>query len=89
VPRFWSSQYDLRLQTVGLSQGYDRTVVRGDPKARSFSIIYFSDGRVIAIDSINASRDFAQGRHIVEGGLLLDPDKLADPNIPLQDMMND
>jgi 3-phenylpropionate/trans-cinnamate dioxygenase ferredoxin reductase subunit len=28
-PWFWSNQYDLKLQTAGLSVGYDQTVVRG------------------------------------------------------------
>ena len=31
LPWFWSNQYDLKLQTVGLSQGHDDLVVRGDP----------------------------------------------------------
>jgi hypothetical protein len=37
VPWFWSNQYDLKLQTVGLSTGYDQAVLRGDPATRSFS----------------------------------------------------
>nr|MDQ2879579.1 FAD-dependent oxidoreductase [Pseudomonadota bacterium] len=50
VPWFWSNQYDLRLQTVGLSIGYDDTVVRGDPATRSFSVVYLRGGKVIALD---------------------------------------
>ncbi len=40
MPWFWSNQYDLKLQTVGLSQGHDDLVVRGDPATRSFSVVY-------------------------------------------------
>ena len=36
LPWFWSNQYDLRLQTVGLSRGHDDLVVRGDPAAAAF-----------------------------------------------------
>ena len=54
VPWFWSNQYDLKLQTVGLSIGHDATVLRGDPAARSFSIIYLKAGRVIALDCVNS-----------------------------------
>lgn len=32
-PWFWSDPYDLKLQMVGLSKGYDGIVVRGDPQA--------------------------------------------------------
>jgi len=78
TPWFWSNQYDLKLQTIGLSIGHDATVLRGDPVARSFSLIYLKSGRVIALDCINAARDFIQGRALVEQGLIVDPARLAD-----------
>lgn len=62
LPWFWSNQYDLKLQTAGLALGYDRTSVRGDLSARSFSIDYFKDGRLIAADCVNASRDYVAAR---------------------------
>ncbi len=65
VPWFWSNQYDLRLQTVGLSAGYDQIVVRGDPFDRAFSLIYFKEGSVIALDCVNRTRDYVQGRALV------------------------
>jgi len=57
VPWFWSNQFAIRLQTVGLSTGYDLDIVRGDISSKSFSIIYLSRGRVIALDCINATKD--------------------------------
>ncbi len=83
VPWFWSSQYDLHLQTVGVSAGHDDIVVRGDPAARSFSLVYRRGGRVIALDCVNAARDFAQGRALVLNGSAADPKALADPTIAL------
>lgn len=77
VPWFWSNQYDLRLQTVGLSTGHDGVVVRGDPAARSFSLVYLREGRVIALDCVNATRDYAQGRALVVAGARLDADAIA------------
>ncbi len=53
LPWFWSNQYDLKLQTVGLSMGYDATIVRGDPATKSFSVIYLREGHVIALDCVN------------------------------------
>src|SRR5690349_4949288 len=82
-PWFWSNQYDLKLQTAGLSLGYDDTVVRGDPAIAKFSVIYLKEGRVIALDCVNATRDYVQGRKLVEAGASPDKAALADPEIPL------
>ena len=77
VPWFWSNQYDLRLQTVGLSTGHDETVLRGDPAARSFSLVYLRDGRVVALDCVNATRDYAQGRALVSSHARFPADAIA------------
>lgn len=87
LPWFWSNQYDLRLQTVGLSLGHDDAVVRGDTSARSFSVIYLKQGRVVALDCVNATKDYVQGRKLVEAGLRLPPAVLADSAIALKDLM--
>jgi 3-phenylpropionate/trans-cinnamate dioxygenase ferredoxin reductase subunit len=86
VPWFWSNQYDLRLQTVGLSIGHDAVVVRGDIASRSFSLIYLRAGRVIALDCVNATRDYVQGRALVLAGADIDPARLADAGIPLKEI---
>ncbi len=84
VPWFWSNQYDLKLQTVGLSIGHDQAVVRGDPATRSFSVIYLRAGRVVALDSVNAVKDYVQGRKLVIDGARIEPEDLADTSIPLK-----
>ena len=86
VPWFWSNQYDLKLQTVGLSAGHDRAVLRGEPESRSFSIVYLRRGRVVALDCVNATRDYVQGRALVTDGRLADPVALANSEIPLKAM---
>jgi 3-phenylpropionate/trans-cinnamate dioxygenase ferredoxin reductase subunit len=78
VPWFWSNQYDLKLQTIGLSLGYDEVVVRGDLGARSFSVVYLREGRVIALDCVNATRDYVQGKALVASGARVAPVLLAD-----------
>ena len=87
VPWFWSNQYDLRLQTIGLSIGYDETIVRGDPATRSFSVIYLKQGRVLALDCVNAVKDYVQGKALVVGGLAPEKASLADPGIPLKSLL--
>ncbi len=86
VPWFWSNQYDLRLQTVGLSVGYDATVVRGSPETRSFSVIYLKQGKVIALDCVNATKDYVQGRAFVVDGLAPNFEQLADSSVTLKDL---
>lgn len=87
VPWFWSNQYDLKLQTVGLSIGHDQVVVRGDPAARSFSAVYLKDGRVIALDCVNAVKDYVQGRALVLSGTRAAADALADAGTPLKGLV--
>jgi 3-phenylpropionate/trans-cinnamate dioxygenase ferredoxin reductase subunit len=84
VPWFWSNQYDLRLQTVGLSVGHDRTVVRGRPDERAFSVIYLLQGRVIALDCVNSTRDYVQGRKLILEKRVIDPERLADTVVQLK-----
>ena len=86
-PWFWSNQYDLRLQTAGLSVGYDATVLRGDPANRSFSVIYLKQGRIIALDCVNSAKDYVQGRKLVDAGAHPDVAKLADTETALKDLM--
>jgi 3-phenylpropionate/trans-cinnamate dioxygenase ferredoxin reductase component len=85
TPWFWSNQYDLRLQTVGLSTGHDQAVLRGDPATRSFSVVYLKSGKIIALDCVNMVRDYAHGRKLVEQGVLLTAEQAADTGRALKD----
>lgn len=84
TPWFWSNQYDLKLQTVGLSSGHDEAITRGDPAARSFSVVYRKGGRVVALDCVNAVKDYVQGRKLVADGAIVDAALLADVTVPLK-----
>ena len=87
VPWFWSNQYDLRLQTVGFSLGQDATVLRGDPASRSFSVVYLRGGAVIALDCVNRTKDYAQGRRLVEARAVVAPEALMDAEVPLKELL--
>lgn len=87
VPWFWSDQYDLKLQIAGLSQGFDQTIIRGNPDHRSFSCLYLSNGSLIAVDAINRPRDFMQSKKLIADHVVIDPDRLADSNVDLKDMV--
>jgi 3-phenylpropionate/trans-cinnamate dioxygenase ferredoxin reductase component len=86
IPWFWSNQYDLKLQTVGLSTGFDDTVVRGDVAGREFSVIYLHEGKVIALDCVNATRDYVQGKALIGKSVAGHTLDLADRTVPLKDL---
>ncbi len=85
VPWFWSDQYDLKLQIAGLSEGYDEIVIRGNPADRSFACLYLKNGQLIATDAVNAPREFVQSKGLIASHAKIDPARLADTDIPLQD----
>ena len=87
VPWFWSNQYDLKLQTIGLSTGHDAIVVRGAPERRSFSLVYLKEGRVIALDCVNAAKDYVQGRKLVVERSMVEPARLADEGTALKELV--
>jgi 3-phenylpropionate/trans-cinnamate dioxygenase ferredoxin reductase subunit len=86
VPWFWSDQYDLKLQIAGLSQGYDDVVIRGNPAERSFSCLYLKEGRLIAVDAINAPRDFVQSKQLIADRVRVATDRLADTDVMLKEL---
>ena len=83
VPWFWSDQYDLKLQMVGLSEGHDQAVVRGSPDEQKFSIFYYRQGALIGINSINRPGDHMAGRQLIPAGTALTPQQAADPDFDL------
>ncbi len=62
VPWFWSDQYELKLQMVGISDGYDDTTTVGDVAAAKFSVEYRKNGKLIAVDAVNDGRAYMSGR---------------------------
>ncbi len=62
VPWFWSNQYDLRLQSAGLNLGWDRVEPVGNPDGGPFTLRYFRQDRLIAVDCINMTAEFNQAK---------------------------
>ena len=87
VPWFWSNQGDLRLQIAGLSTGYDRYDVRGEPDSEQFAVLYYRDGELLAVDAVNAPADYLVVRKALAQGKNLPADKVADAGIPLKSLL--
>jgi len=84
VPWFWSDQYEVKLQMVGISTGHDQLVLRGDPASGQFSVCYFQNGRLQAIDSVNRPGDHMTGRKLLAAGTALTPAQAADESVELK-----
>jgi 3-phenylpropionate/trans-cinnamate dioxygenase ferredoxin reductase component len=85
LPWFWSDQYDLKLQIAGLSQGFDRVVLRGSSEqGRSFAAFYFCGDRLLAVDAVNRPKEFMAVRRALIASQSADPAKLADETIEIQ-----
>ncbi|MES2884002.1 MAG: FAD-dependent oxidoreductase [Pseudomonadota bacterium] len=88
VPWFWSDQYEFKLQMVGLSQGYDQLVLRGDPATqRNFAAFYLREGRMIAADTVSRPAEFMLAKKWVADGAVLPAAALADESTPLKSLL--
>jgi 3-phenylpropionate/trans-cinnamate dioxygenase ferredoxin reductase subunit len=88
VPWFWSDQYDLQLKMVGLSQGYERVIMRGSPRENSFSAFYVQGDRVLAVDTVNRPLEFMLSKKLVGERLSGDWERLADDGVPLKTLLS-
>jgi len=84
VPWFWTDQFDIKLQMAGLSGGYGQVIARGEPESRKFSLFYFRDGRLAAVDSVNRPGDHLAGRKLIGAGTQITPEQAADPSVDLK-----
>jgi 3-phenylpropionate/trans-cinnamate dioxygenase ferredoxin reductase subunit len=84
VPWFWSDQGSLKLQIAGLSAGFDQAVLRGDPDQERFSVLYYRDGRLLAVHAVNCPRDYLAVRRALAAGQEIPAELAADPDIRLR-----
>lgn len=84
LPWFWSDQYDVNLQILGLPARWPEPVVRGDPASGSFSHFYLDGERIAAIVSVNAPRDLRAAKKLVQTRKPVNAASLADPAVQLQ-----
>lgn len=87
VPWFWSNQGDLRLQIAGLAAGFDHHVVRGEPDSEKFSVVYYRDGQLLAVDAVNNPADYLVVRKALTQGVNIPADKAADSSIALKTLL--
>jgi 3-phenylpropionate/trans-cinnamate dioxygenase ferredoxin reductase subunit len=87
VPWFWSDQYNLKLQIAGLSAGHDRYVIRGDVTGEAFSVLYYRDGALLAVDAVNMPGDYMAVRKALSQGAVISPEAAADGSVALRELI--
>jgi 3-phenylpropionate/trans-cinnamate dioxygenase ferredoxin reductase component len=83
-PWFWSDQADDKLQIAGLTTGYDRVVLRGEPAQKAFSAFCYKAGKLVGIESVNRAGDHMFGRRLLPLDRSIGPEHAADPGFDLK-----
>jgi 3-phenylpropionate/trans-cinnamate dioxygenase ferredoxin reductase component len=83
-PWFWSDQGDDKLQIAGLTTGYDRVVLRGDPAQKAFSAFCYKQGKLVGIESVNRAGEHMFGRRLLPMDRSVEPEQAADPGFDLK-----
>ncbi|MDJ0383354.1 FAD-dependent oxidoreductase [Streptomyces sp. G-G2] len=84
VPYFWSEQFGRFVQYAGHHGGADTLLWRGDPAGATWSVCWLREGALVAVFAVGRPRDLAQGRKLIESGARVDPERVADPAVPLK-----
>ncbi len=88
APWFWSDQYDVKLQTVGVCAGrHDAEIIRGDAAEKKFSVFYMRGNTLLAVDSINAPADHMIARRLIAANREIDPQVLSDDTVDLKSLV--
>ncbi len=86
LPWFWSDQYDVKLQTVGLMQGFDDLILRGKPENKSFSVWYFKEGKLLAVDALNDAPSFMIAKKLLSTETNITPEQAKDTEFNLKSL---
>ena len=84
APWFWSDQFDIKLQMAGVALSFDQTVLRGDPASGKFSVFYYDQGTLKAVNSINRAAEHLTSRKLIASRAHVAPEQAADESFDLK-----
>ena len=91
LPYFFTDQYDLGMEYTGYVEEPNETgsvVIRGDLSAREFIAFWMHDRRVLAGLTVNIWDVTGPIEQIIRSRAEVDRDRLADPDISLDELLN-
>jgi NADPH-dependent 2,4-dienoyl-CoA reductase/sulfur reductase-like enzyme len=86
VPWFWTDQYDVNLQIAGAPERWGALVWRGSVGDKAFTVFGVDDGKPVAAITMNNGREMRPARELIARRRAVDPARLADPKVKLQDL---
>jgi NADPH-dependent 2,4-dienoyl-CoA reductase/sulfur reductase-like enzyme len=87
VPWFWSDQFDLNIQLVGLPRQWDKILFRGNVEAMTFTAFFLKEGRMLAALAVNKAGDIRPSLEIVKAGGNVDSDQLTNESVTMRNLM--
>ena len=88
IPWFWTDQHGVNLQVAGLPADAAQTVIRANTPPASFTAVHLAeDGSVVGVTAANNPRDIRAGQALIRSRRPVDPASLADPKVPLQQLI--
>ncbi|MFJ8075897.1 NAD(P)/FAD-dependent oxidoreductase [Streptomyces sp. NPDC096176] len=84
VPYFWSEQFGRFVQYAGHHAAADTLLWRGRPDDDTWSVLWLREEKLVALLAVGRARDLAQGRRLILSEAVLDPERAADPSVPLK-----
>ena len=88
IPWFWSDQYNVKLQIVGLNKGYDEKIVRGDhTSGRDFVVFYLNKRKLISAECVNRPKEFLLMKQVISKGLDINIARLGDDTVAVKDLV--
>lgn len=89
LPWFWSDQYDLKLQMVGLPEGYSEVVERVDPENENKrSAWFFKNEELLAVQAVNDAKAYVFGTKLIKQRTVIDKHKVANSSIELKSLLS-
>ncbi|WP_087504888.1 NAD(P)/FAD-dependent oxidoreductase [Neiella marina] len=84
IPWFWSDQYDVKLQMVGLSDDHDEAITRQEIEPNKFSVWYFKQHELVAVDAVNQAKAYVLGTKLIKTRQAVNKAHVADTSIELK-----
>ncbi|NVI91576.1 NAD(P)/FAD-dependent oxidoreductase [Actinomadura sp. BRA 177] len=84
APYFWSEQFGRMVQYAGNHAASERLVHRGDPSGRKWAVVWLTGDRLDAVLTVGRPRDLVQARRVIAAGTPVDPEAIADPDVPVR-----
>jgi 3-phenylpropionate/trans-cinnamate dioxygenase ferredoxin reductase component len=89
LPYCYSDQYDLSMEYSGLATAADQLVVRGDLATHQFIAFWLQDQRVVAGMNAGVWDVVEPIQTLIRSRQPVDPERLADPQVPLDQVTGD